>query len=290
MTGTGPHLPTSRRMWHLLEPVHAVVYFAPEVVDSARSLGLKGFWMGYFAGRAAPLGPVAPEVVTATFFNFHRRMVDRALPDAWAIASPLDVLAARLDGVGRVLRRVLGDDVVAGRDVARAAELAEQAVSHCSLPGRALFAAHASLPWPDGPHLRLWHAATLLREHRGDGHVAANLAHGFDGVSAHVAVTASGAVPRASLQPHRGWTDEEWDGAAARLADAGLLDSGRLTAEGEARRRAVEDATDRLAAGPWDHLGTERTDQLADLLRPLVAAVTSSGLVPYPNPMGLPRP
>ena len=113
---------TARRMWQLLETVHAVVYFAPEVAEASRQLGLKGFWMGYFAGRAAPLGPAPPEVVAATFFNFHPAMVARALPDAWSIACPGDVTAARLAAVDDALRRLLGS-----RDLAPAADLAADA-------------------------------------------------------------------------------------------------------------------------------------------------------------------
>jgi hypothetical protein len=116
----------ARRMWHLLEPYHATVYFAPEIIGAMRDVGLKGFWMGYFAGRSAPLGPVGPEVVTALFFGFHPSMVARALPDAWDLTSPEEVLAVRLAAVGAALERVLGD-AVDGPELAEAADLARWA-------------------------------------------------------------------------------------------------------------------------------------------------------------------
>ena len=269
----------ARRMWHLLEPYHASVYFAPEVRGAMTGIGLKGFWMGYFAGRSAPLGEVGPEVVTALFFGFHPEMVARALPEAWERTDPATVLAARRSAVATTLERVLGDDV-RGAAVAEAAELARAALAGCDIAGRPLFAAHVALDWPDDPHLQLWHAATLLREHRGDGHVVALAAEGLDGCSAHVAAVAAGGVPRDALQPNRGWSDDDWDAAGARLSGIDLADL----------RMRVEIRTDRLAVGPWDHLGAAATARLGGLLEPLAHRVMDSGTIPVPNPMGLPWP
>jgi hypothetical protein len=277
MTDVDPAV--ARRMWHLLEPYHATVYFAPEVAQAMRDVGLKGFWMGYFAGRSAPLGAVSPEVVTAVFFGFHPAMVAKALPDAWDRATPDAVLVARRAAVGAALERVLGDDVRSPA-VAEAAELARAAAAGCELAARPLHAAHASLDWPDEPHLVLWHAATLLREHRGDGHVVALAAEGLDGCSAHVAAVEVGGVPREALQPNRGWSDDEWEGARSRLAGLDLADL----------RMRVEIRTDRLAVSPWAHLGEEGTDRLATLLQPLAEHMVATGSVPVPNPMGAPWP
>jgi hypothetical protein len=269
----------ARRMWHLLEPYHAPVYFAPEVREAMTAVGLKGFWMGYFAGRAAPLGAVGPEVVTALFFGFHPEMVARALPDAWAYASPAAVLDARRAAVAGALERILGDDV-RGPAIAEAAELARTAAAGCELAARPLHAAHAGLDWPEEPHLVLWHAATLLREHRGDGHVVALAAEGLDGCSAHVAAVESGAVPREAVQPNRGWSDEEWEAARRRLSGLDLADL----------RMRVEIRTDRLAVSPWAHLGPEGTERLATLLEPVAERIVAHGAVPVPNPMGAPWP
>lgn len=188
-----------RRMWQRLEAYHAVVYFVPEKKAAYEAAGLKGGWMGYFAGRAAPLGPVPAEVVTALFYNFHPRMVARAIPDAWAFSTPARVLEARLAAVDAGLRRLLGE-AVAEPELGAAAEFAAAAAESPDPAGRPLFAANAALEWPDEPHLRLWHAATLLREHRGDGHVAALVAGGLDGCEAHLTLAATGAVPESQLQ------------------------------------------------------------------------------------------
>ena len=263
---------TARRVWEVLEPLHALIYFAPEARDAFAGLGLKGFWMGYFASRAAPMGAVDAPVVTATFFNFPHRMVARALPDAWSYASPETVLRARYAAADLVWRRVFGDT-----DVDELAGLARRAATAAAadFAGRALFAAHAALDWPDQAHLALWHAATLLREHRGDGHVAALVAEGVTSAASHVLAVAAGATTRERLQPSRGWDDDEWDAAAATVA-------GR---ERELRE-AVEARTDAAALPPLLTLGADRIERLIQLAAPLTARVIGAE-VPVPNPIGV---
>jgi hypothetical protein len=280
----------ARTAWRVLEPYHAMIYFAPEARAAYAAAGLKGFWMGYFASRAAPLGSVPAAVVTAMFFNFHPSMVARAIPDAWRFSSPERVLQARFQAADAALRRLLGPQL-ASDEIAEAAELAKEAVGGCSVAGRPLFAAYSALPWPTEPHLVLWHAATLLREFRGDGHVVALLAEGLDGCEAHLTLVGTGTVPREAIQPHRGWSDEEWEAARQRLQQRDLLDeSGLLTPAGIALRQAVEDRTDLLALPPWQHLGREQSARLVSLVRPLSISIVDQGGIPMPNPMGVPRP
>ncbi len=281
-----PRRAQTRQLWHLLEPIHAVTYFAPEVVAAYRAVGLKGFWMGYFAGRVAPMGPVGPEVAAAVVCNFEPSMVARALPAAWSLAPPEAVLAARAAAVEAVLTPLLGG----ADEVAEAAELAETAVAGGNVAGRALFAGYTTLPRARTPVGRLWWAATLLREHRGDGHVAATLAQGLDGLDSHLLFVGTGQVQRATLQPNRGWDDATWDARTAVLEARGLLADGRLTPVGADLRQAIEDTTDDLAAEPWAHLGEPGTARLAELLAPLAARVLAAGHMPFPNPVGLPAP
>jgi hypothetical protein len=278
---------SARRMWRLFEPYHVVTYFAPECRDAFKDAGLRGFWMGYFGGRAAPMGPVVPGVVTATFYNFAPAMVSRSVPDSWGFASIDEILDARMEGVHRALARMLGDRIQ-GPEVTEAADLAESAVLLTDACGRPLFAANADLSAPREPHLRLWWALTCLREHRGDGHVAALIGAGLDGCEAHVTFAASGAVARPVLQANRGWTDEEWSLASDRLRSRGWVDGEEeLTAAGRSAREQLELDTDRMAEEPWRKLGTERADRLAELLEPLTGAIASSGVIPVPNPIGL---
>ncbi len=280
----------ARTMWHLLETIHAVVYFAPEVTASFERAGLRGFWRGYFAGRAAPLGETSADVVTAAFFNFHPAMVARAIPEVWQTIAPQDAIDARLAGVDTALRPLLGSEIIDSGNLATAADLARRAVEECSIDGRTFFAAHLDGDWPAAAHLRLWHAATLLREHRGDGHIAANLAAGVDGLTTLVTACAAGDLPRSAIQPHRGWSDEQWDHATRTLTDNGVLDErGLLTDPGRLLRHQIETTTDQLAAEPWARLGVDHTERLGNLLEPIAATITRSGTLPYPNPMALPR-
>lgn len=276
-------LSIERRMWSLFEPVHAVTYFADDALAAFEAAGLRGFWRGYFAGRSAPLGAVAAGPVLAAFYGFAPRMVTRALPDVWTRITPEAALAARLEGSRTVLRKVDGD-------LTEAASLLRAAAEAVDLHGRVLGAANAMLPWPDDPAGVLWQAATVLREHRGDGHLAALLVEGLDGVECNVwRVALRDGDGRDFYQPARGWTDEEWAAATDRLRSRGWVDgSGRATEAARSAFATIEATTDALAATPWRVLGTAATARCAELLQPI--AVQASRLLRHPNPIGLPAP
>ncbi|MCK2218160.1 hypothetical protein MF672_030870 [Actinomadura sp. ATCC 31491] len=257
-----------RRTWRTLEPLHGMIYFSPQAEAAYRKLGLTGR-MGYFASRAAAFGPVPAEAVVATFYNFNPRLVRQALPAAWHIAAPADILDARLNAADTTLRQVLGD-VVDSPQMSRAAGLAREAAEAVSgeLGGRPLYAAHTALPWPAEPHLVLWHAATLLREYRGDGHLAALLTAGLSGIEALVSHAATGAVPAETLRVTRGWTKTDWAAAVSRLRERGWLSDGSLTERGRGEREAIEQATDRMSTAPYAALGDDRCQELCSLVRP----------------------
>jgi hypothetical protein len=274
----------ARALWWLFEPVHALTYFSPEGRAAYEAVGLRGYWRGYFGGRSAPLGAVDAAPVVAAFFNFAPAMVGRALPDVWDRAAPEAALAARVGGATAALARVL--EGVEPDLVDRSVELLERAVDGLDCSGRVLAAANAALPRPDGPLARLWQATTVLREHRGDGHVAALVAEGLDGCEALVLRCALD-VRREVLQPHRGWTDAEWDAASARLAGRGWLGTdGAITAEGRSRHRALEAVTDLAAARVWAGFHRAELDELAAALRPISTACRAE--LPRVNPIGLP--
>ena len=279
-------LATARRLWAVGEPFHALLYFAAECLQSGEAAGLKGFWQTYFAFRAAPLGSVGPDVVTASFYNFAPAFVARRVPAVWDAAPPAVALDARLAGVDAAVRRVLGDAWPGSPEAAEAAELAGVAAAGVDRPGRVLAAANAGLPSPDEPHLSLWQSLTTLREHRGDGHVVALLQREVDGVAAHVLAAAAGRSTREWLLRARGWDDAAWDDAVDRLTGRGWLDDGELTAEGLAMIAAIEADTDRLALAPWRALGDAGCDRLAELLAPVRRAVVAAGEWPDHNPIG----
>jgi hypothetical protein len=261
------------------DSLHALAYFAPEVDQALTGIGLRPGRMPYFAGRSAAMGAVGPEVVAATFYNFNPEVVARVIPRAWTLATPEQVLDARLEGVDKALTRLLGDHVK-GDDVAEAAELAREASAGCTGEGRPLYAAHAGLDWPGEPHLVLWHAITLLREYRGDGHIAALTSAGFDPVEALVTAAAAGG-PKKFLQSTRGWSPEQWAAGEERLRDRGLLDTdAALTDEGRRAREWVETTTDAAAEAPYRRLGAEGAIRFLEVIRPLARALTDSGLLP----------
>jgi hypothetical protein len=269
---------TARALHRRLEPIHGMIYFAPEASEAYAALGLHGR-DGYFASRAAAMGAVGPEVVVATFFNFQPALVHHALPAAWEVTTPAAVLDARLGAADAALRRMLGD-LVHDPVVAEVAALARTAAEACGPEGRPLHAAHAGLPWPEEPHLVLFHAATVLREHRGDGHIAALVLEGLDNGEALVTHgAAEPALPDVVLQRTRGFSDEEWAAAVARVRARGwLADDGTLSEAGAAVRQRIEDRTDEAALGPWQALGDDGCAHLLDAARPLTRAVLKSGV------------
>ena len=275
-------------MWTLFEPIHAVTYFTPESRSAYEQAGLRGFWRGYFAGRAAPLGAAGPAVVAASFFNFAPAFVARAIPGVWELITPEEALRVRLAGATSALGRLL-----AGQEAqaTAAAGLLWRAIGELDFSGRVLASANAAQPVPGdggGGLAGLWQAATLLREHRGDGHFAALAAADVDGCEA-VVLRCGLDLRREDMQPVRGWTDEAWDDALSRLAARGWVAAdGTLTSAGREAHAAVEDATDRAASRPWARLGPEATAEIAAALTPLARACAT--VLPYPSPIGLPAP
>ncbi|MFI7709127.1 hypothetical protein [Nonomuraea sp. NPDC049480] len=279
----------ARRMWHQLEPVHAVLYFSPQAFEEAAALGydVESRWPSYFAYRTAPLGRVGARLATAAYYSFSPRAVAEHIPAVWEVASPDQVLRARLTAVDRTYRHLLGDGAPATPEVTEAAELARRAAEGLSLAGRPFAAANLDLPWPVEPHLVLWQAATVLREHRGDGHLAALQAANLDGCEALVAFAAIGAAPVENFAG-RGWSEEEWAAARERLAARGLVTAdGAATERGRALRDQVERMTDELAAEPWRRLGQERAERLARLSAPFLGAVFEAGLLPMTSTLGI---
>ncbi|MFC8916485.1 hypothetical protein ACFT5C_12025 [Streptomyces sp. NPDC057116] len=271
-----------RRCHNAINPLHSTVYFSPDYARELAALGVTDSNAAYFAGRAAAMGAVGPGVVTASFYNFNHELVARHLPAVWDTAAPGAVLAARLRAADATLRRLLGDAAAESEEMAEAARLALRATEACTRHARPLYAAHADLPVPEEPHLAYWHAATLLREHRGDAHLAALLAAGLDPLEALVSHTATGKgmAPRWILAT-RGWRRADWDAAAGRLRGRGLLDErGELTEAGAALRSELEEHTDRMDAAPYEHLGAAGVERLTELARGFLGAAVAAGAFP----------
>lgn len=268
----------ARKTFRTLEPIHGLIYFAPEAVDEYAALGVTGR-SGYFASRSAPMGAASAELVIATFFNFDPGLVRHAMNGVWDIVTPAALIEARFRAAGAAIRRAAGDlaegpDVEEAAGIARAA--AEEARKHLS--GKPLFAGHATLAWPEDPLLVLWHAQSLLREFRGDIHIAAMCAEGIDGCEALVTHAATGEIPRQVLQTTRSWSDAGWDAAVASLQTKGHLDAeGVFTEKGRASRQWVEDQTDAGALVAYETIGEDACDRLRSLCRPIAKAIVANG-------------
>jgi hypothetical protein len=253
------------RAHRAVELLHSPVYFAPEAEAEFTAIGLRPGSMPYFASRSAPMGAVGAGVTAATFYNFNPAMVARHIPRAWTLALPEQVIEARWRVAAAVLRRLLGE-AADSAEVGELAALTREATAGLAPAGRPLYAGHAALAWPDDPVLQLWHGATLLREYRGDGHVAVLLQSGLTGLEALVTHTVTGAgFTVDGAKRTRGWSVEEWDAACVALDGRGLLAGGALTEAGRALRERIEHETNRLAAAPWRRLGEERTTRLIEL-------------------------
>lgn len=272
----------ARRCHNTLNSLHSTHYFSPDTGRELAALGVTDPRAVNFAVRAAALGAAGAGAVTAAFYNYKYELVARHVPAVWETVTPEQALAARSRAVDATLRRLLGEPVLASAEMAEAAELALRAAEGCTRGGRPLYSAHADLPVPDAPHLAFWHAATLLREYRGDGHLAALLAADLDGLEALVTHTATGRgmAPKWVLST-RGWTQEEWDAARERLRGRGLIDdAGELTERGAELRDGIERETDRLDTAPYAHLGAEGVARLTELATPFARAALGAGAYP----------
>ena len=278
----------SARAHRATDSLHSLVYFVPEAQEQYVAIGLRPGSMPYFASRSAALGAVTAGVTAATFYNFNPAMVAKHIPRAWTLASPPDVLAARLRVVDLALRQLLGEGL-GSAELGELAGLAREATEALAPEGRPLYAAHAGLDWPDEPHLVLWHAATLLREYRGDGHLAALLRAGLSGIEAIITHTATGrGFTTESAKKIRGWSDEQWNAATQDLVARGLMDVDGLTAAGVAVRQGVEADTDRMDTAAWRHLGQDRTGRLIELGKRFTRVVVANGAFP-PDVFASPR-
>ncbi|HEX2904102.1 MAG TPA: hypothetical protein VHO01_11660 [Jatrophihabitans sp.] len=271
------------RAHRALEPLHALSYFADEVHDALVGIGLRPGRMTYFASRAAAMGEVSASVVAATFYNFNAELVAKHIPRAWTLAARDDILAARLAGVDQAYHRLLGPELLASAELAELAQLARAAIENVGGEGRPLYAGQAGLGWPEPAHLQLWHAVTLLREHRGDGHLAALLRRDLNGIDAIVSHTATG---RGFVAEHgrklRGWSEEQWQQSLDRLRARGVLqpDHLALTEAGLQLRQAIEDDTDAMATGPWQRLGATRAERVIELGKTVTRVAVANGAFP----------
>lgn len=267
----------AREFLAVCDPIAVAPMFAPETFEEYAAAGL-GPWEGYFTGRAAPLGYVPADVVVATFYNWNPDKVRREL--RFDLATPEQALAARERGAQRCMARLLGSPPEPA-GVARAVELLREAAEGAPREGRPLFAGHAALAWPDDPGCALWHGATLLREFRGDCHIAVLVGHGVGPIEALLLNAPWIEADREKYLATREWTLQEAGPAIERLTERGFFDAdGRLTDGGAKFREMVEVDTDRAAGAPFDAVGPDRCAEALALLRPVAERIVAAKGVP----------
>ncbi len=264
-------------MFELVEPIGAIPYSADEPNVSMFALGFTNYWDTYFAGRAAPLGSSAPAaVVHALFYNFAPGEVARHIPKVWSTTTPEAALAARQEGCVNALRRILGD-LVETPEFTRAGELLTKAATSAPLEGRPMYAALRALPLPKEPVALLFHAASMLREHRGDGHICALMTEGIGGLEAHVLLAVDMGIPaprfgRIHHLPSALLTDLIETMKARGL----VVDESTFTPAGRQVKDRVEALTDELALAPYEALETAEVDELTAILEPLAKQINAA--------------
>ena len=278
---------SARRLWSAAEVLHAVTYFHPTALAAVSEAGAVGFWMGYFAARLGPLGPVGPAVGTAVCFNFSPSRVARALPDAWSYVAPSAAVQARTTGAAAALTACGVPD-----PAPELLDAFDRLVDGLDPAGRPLAAANLDLPSPADPLPRLWQLCTILREHRGDAHVALLVGAGLDGCEANVLATAVAGIDPAILRDTRAWSMDHWRNASGRLMGEGILaGDGSVTREGAELHADIEHRTDALALESYRAtLDGSELGRLTDGLRALARPVVAAGVVPFPNPIGVADP
>ncbi|WP_116201610.1 SCO6745 family protein [Amycolatopsis circi] len=270
---------TARRMFELLEPICLVTFFADECNEELAALGHRTYWDGYFASRAAPLGRVPAEVVHAAFYNFADGEAARHIPSAWETIPPEASVAARERGSAASVRRIFGDELAGSPGLVRAADLTAKAATSAPTVGRVMYAGMRTLPVPNDPVARLWHSATMLREHRGDGHIAALVGARIGGAEAHILSALEMDIhPPESFGRVHHLPKKRLAAVMDGLRERGLVDAdGHFTEAGREVKQGIEDLTDELAAAPYEALSAAELDELVAVLEPITAKLVAAG-------------
>lgn len=250
---------TARRLRDAMEPIAMHPVWSRQNNEAMAELGLD-FFSGYAWGRAAALGEPSPGVVASSFAVFEPELIGGVYDAGRAACSRDQVLATRSEATTASLAALLDD-----ADVAAAATQLHDAAIDLDRSGRPLYAGLAELPMPDDPMGVLWRSAEMIREHRGDSHIAACVAAGLDPISMNILTELWVGMPLGSYTGTRGWDDVAIAASADQLRAAGLLDGDQLSAAGRAAREQIEDATDQAQQALVNNLGTDVDGLIGDL-------------------------
>jgi hypothetical protein len=259
----------------IINLVHRFVYFVPEAAEEYGALGVTGAG-GYFGSRSAPMGAVPDEVIIATFYNFSPLAVTSAMPGVWEAASPESLQAARFRAADRGLRRIGAE--LSTEQIAEARGLIDPVVAGLVVAGRPLAAANASVALPDDPLVALWQQITVVREWRGDVHIAVLVTNEIGPCECLVMQVGTGRFPLRLAQLTRRWDETQWAAAVGSLAERGWAEAdGTITPAGKEERDRLEAETDRLCAPIWEPIGEAGAARLGELILPIHTAVDAAG-------------
>jgi hypothetical protein len=265
----------TRIIRNVCEPIGANVYFAPEAHANYAKLGLAGYGPGYFCSRGASLGRPSGLVVTSAFGVFSPAIVVPLVEDGWSKTEPGPLLQARYDGAVASLRRLLGEPDA--RDLGRAIELLQRGLAVAESAGHPLFSGLKALPFPTDPVGQLWRLCDMLREHRGDSHIAVWTQAMVAPIEIQLMSELQMGIPLKSYSATRGWTVEQMDAAVEGMRQKGWMDGDVFSADGRALREQIESDTDKMEVPVVDAIGAD-FDALIDILRPWAAAIVKVGI------------
>jgi hypothetical protein len=256
----------ARQAVAVLEPVCCTGWLSEEGQANLATLGITERFAGYCATRGAPMGMVVPEVVAAAFYNFNPEVVVRNTALAWAASTPEKVIGGELAAADASLQAVV--QAMPAADIKELSDLLRVAADRAAtrVEGCPIASGVAAMDFPTEPHLVVWHAHHLLREHRGDAHVANLLVAGLSGIEALVIDCARSGFPPAHMRAGRFWSEEAWESAAEGLRSRGWLTAeDQFTDDGRERRARIEQQTDEFAGVAFRGLGDDRTARIVEL-------------------------
>lgn len=264
----------TRDLRSLCEPIGANVYFAPEAHSRYTALGLN-YASGYFCSRGASLGHPSGLVVVAAFGVFSPALVVPAVDDGWSKTTPAALLLARHDGAAASLRRLLGEPDA--RQLARAVELLRRGLEAAEPAGHPLFAGLRALPFPEDPVAQLWRCCDMVREHRGDSHIAVWTRANVRPIEIQLMSETQARIPYKTYSATRGWTVQQMDDALAGMREKGWIDDDGFAPAGRELREGIESDTDDMERPLVDAVGKD-LPELLDLLRPWATTIVKAGI------------
>jgi hypothetical protein len=264
----------TRVLRNVCEPIGANVYFAPEAQERYRALGLD-YMTGYFCSRSASMGVLAGMTVASAFGVFNPAIVSAAVEAGWAKTDRETLLRARYEGAVASLRRLIGEPDP--KTLSRAIELLRRGLAVADHAGHPIYSGLLSLPWPDDPMGQLWRCCDMVREHRGDSHIAVWAKALVAPIEIQLMSELQMGIPLKTYSATRGWTPQQMEDALDGMRAKGWMSGDVFSPEGQGLRDRIEADTDAMETPIVEAIGAD-FDEVIDLLRPWASAIVKVGI------------